>query len=262
MFATKSKVVVSATLTSVIGGQRTPLQNKVHIHQLVQRYNEGPNYASVAAANDQRYLSPLSPIKQVILASSFHSTSSNNSEPKVAENLKSSGGNDNGDGIVWTTHRLTQDQLLKVDKIFHKVLWLDMFEIHQLNEIVKERLSIRFTPKQKRAMFKKIKKLNLDGDGSGASDGSANAEADAAAAAAAAAEAAAPKTVELRLVGFDEKSKIKVIKEVRAIASLGLKEAKELVEGAPKAVLKDISIEKAEELQKKLEAAGAKIELV
>jgi len=67
---------------------------------------------------------------------------------------------------------------------------------------------------------------------------------------------------DLKLVGFDAKAKIKVIKEVRAIAGLGLKEAKELVEGAPKVIKKDIKKEEAEELQKKLEEVGATIEVV
>ena len=56
-------------------------------------------------------------------------------------------------------------------------------------------------------------------------------------------------------------SKINVIKEVRAITNLGLKEAKDLVEGAPKAVKEDATKEEAEEIKKKLEAAGAKVEL-
>jgi large subunit ribosomal protein L7/L12 len=56
-------------------------------------------------------------------------------------------------------------------------------------------------------------------------------------------------------------SKINVIKEVRAITNLGLKEAKDLVEGAPKAVKEDATKEEAEEMKKKLEAAGAKVEL-
>jgi len=56
-------------------------------------------------------------------------------------------------------------------------------------------------------------------------------------------------------------SKINVIKEVRAITGLGLKEAKDLVEGAPKNVKEGISKADAEELKKKLEAAGAKVEL-
>jgi len=56
-------------------------------------------------------------------------------------------------------------------------------------------------------------------------------------------------------------SKINVIKEVRAITGLGLKEAKDLVEGAPKAVKEGVAKAEAEEIQKKLEAAGAKVEL-
>ncbi len=56
-------------------------------------------------------------------------------------------------------------------------------------------------------------------------------------------------------------TKIAVIKEVRAATSLGLKEAKDLVESAPKAVKEAISKEDAEELKKKLEAAGAKVEI-
>ena len=56
-------------------------------------------------------------------------------------------------------------------------------------------------------------------------------------------------------------NKISVIKEVRAVTSLGLKEAKELVEGAPKTVKEGAAKEEAEEIKKKLEAAGAKVEL-
>jgi len=55
--------------------------------------------------------------------------------------------------------------------------------------------------------------------------------------------------------------KINVIKEVRAFTGLGLKEAKDLVEGAPKEVKKGVSKKEAEEVKKKLEAAGAKVEL-
>jgi large subunit ribosomal protein L7/L12 len=56
-------------------------------------------------------------------------------------------------------------------------------------------------------------------------------------------------------------NKIAVIKEVRAITGLGLKEAKDLVEGAPKPVKEAVSKADAEELKKKLEATGAKVEL-
>ena len=55
--------------------------------------------------------------------------------------------------------------------------------------------------------------------------------------------------------------KIEVIKEVRAITGLGLKEAKDLVEGAPKAVKEGVSKEEAEKLKGQLEKAGAKVEL-
>ena len=55
--------------------------------------------------------------------------------------------------------------------------------------------------------------------------------------------------------------KINVIKEVRAVTTLGLKEAKDLVEGAPKEVKSGVNKKEAEEIKKKLEAAGAKVEL-
>jgi len=62
------------------------------------------------------------------------------------------------------------------------------------------------------------------------------------------------------LASFGEK-KINVIKEVRAITSLGLKEAKDLVEGAPKVVKEGCSKDEAEAIKKKLEGAGATVEL-
>src|SRR5882724_3830282 len=76
--------------------------------------------------------------------------------------------------------------------------------------------------------------------------------------------AAAPAEVQTEftvvLVDGGEK-KINVIKEVRAITSLGLKEAKDLVEGSPKPVKEGVSKAEAQELKKKLEDAGAKVEL-
>ncbi len=56
-------------------------------------------------------------------------------------------------------------------------------------------------------------------------------------------------------------NKINVIKEVRAITGLGLKDSKDLVEGAPKEVKTEVSKDEAEEIKKKLEAAGAKVEI-
>ncbi len=62
------------------------------------------------------------------------------------------------------------------------------------------------------------------------------------------------------LASFGEK-KINVIKEVRGITGLGLKEAKDLVEGAPKAVKEGVTKDEAEDIKGKLEAAGATVEL-
>ena len=86
-----------------------------------------------------------------------------------------------------------------------------------------------------------------------------------AAAAAAGGAAAAPAAVEkteftVVLVGAGDK-KINVIKEVRAITGLGLKEAKDLVEAAPKEVKADVGKDEAEKIKKQLEDAGAKVEL-
>ena len=79
-----------------------------------------------------------------------------------------------------------------------------------------------------------------------------------ASAAAAPVEAQTEFTVVLKEAGAN---KIGVIKEVRAITGLGLKEAKDLVEGAPKPVKENAPKAEAEEIKKKLEAAGAKVEL-
>ena len=90
---------------------------------------------------------------------------------------------------------------------------------------------------------------------------------------AAAAVAAAPAAGAAGAVPAEEKDeftimltaagdkKINVIKEVRAVTALGLKEAKDLVEGAPKEVKSGVNKKEAEEIKAKLEAAGAKVEL-
>jgi len=132
-----------------------------------------------------------------------------------------------------------------VQAIFDKVLWLDMIEVHLLTQIVNEQMGISWKEteqRQKGGGFSVQKATS-----SGASD----------------AEAVEEKTIfDLKLVGFDAKAKIKVIKEVRTIAGLGLKEAKEMVEGAPKVIQKELKQEKADELKAQLEAVGAQVELV
>lgn len=90
----------------------------------------------------------------------------------------------------------------------------------------------------------------------------------AAAAAAPAAAAAAPAeeveektTFDVILTGFDAAKKINVIKVVREITALGLKEAKDLVESAPKPLKEGIAKEEAEDIKKKMEEGGATIEV-
>jgi ribosomal protein L7/L12 len=97
-----------------------------------------------------------------------------------------------------------------------------------------------------------------DGFGSKRKSGSASG-----AAAGEAAPVAQVKTVfDVKLMGFDAAAKIKVIKEIRSIAGLGLKEAKDLVESAPCIISKGIKTEAAEEIKAKLVELGAQIELV
>ena len=121
---------------------------------------------------------------------------------------------------------LTKDQVVE---------WLSGQSVLQLNELVKE-LETKW----------------------GVSAAAAAGPAAAAAAPAAAAEEKTEFTVVLLEAGAN---KIGAIKEVRAITGLGLKEAKDLVEGAPKPVKEGVNKAEAEEIKKKLEAAGAKVEL-
>ncbi|MFZ0693138.1 MAG: 50S ribosomal protein L7/L12 [Alphaproteobacteria bacterium] len=83
----------------------------------------------------------------------------------------------------------------------------------------------------------------------------------AAAAAAPAAEAVAEKTEFTVVLAATGDKKINVIKEVRAVTGLGLKEAKDLVEGAPKTVKEGVNKEEAAKIKKMLEDAGATVEL-
>lgn len=134
------------------------------------------------------------------------------------------------------------DSSPNVDKVFDKILQLDVVEVHLLTELVNEKMGVKpLTDAQRAAM-------------AGGSVGGVSAESPAA--------VEEKKTAfDIKLTGFDAKSKIKVIKEIRAITGLGLKDAKEMVEGAPKTIKSDIKIEAAEEIKAKLEAVGATIEI-
>jgi large subunit ribosomal protein L7/L12 len=103
-----------------------------------------------------------------------------------------------------------------------------------------------------------VKDLETKWGVSAAAPAAAAAAAPAGAAPAAAAEEKTEFTVMLIAAG---ENKIGAIKEVRAITGLGLKEAKDLVEGAPKAVKEGVNKAESEEIKKKLEAVGAKVEL-
>eukprot|EP00571_Detonula_confervacea_P016176 CAMPEP_0172310960 /NCGR_PEP_ID=MMETSP1058-20130122/13463_1 /TAXON_ID=83371 /ORGANISM="Detonula confervacea, Strain CCMP 353" /LENGTH=197 /DNA_ID=CAMNT_0013023993 /DNA_START=145 /DNA_END=738 /DNA_ORIENTATION=+ len=132
----------------------------------------------------------------------------------------------------------------KVEALFQKFLHLDMIEIHLLGELINEKLGITISDAERERMAR--------GGGGNKAAGDA-----------APAEVVEEKTIfDLKLTGFDAKSKIKVIKEVRAMTSLGLKEAKELVEKFPSTVKKDIKKEEAEALKEKLESLGATVEIV
>ncbi|EED95349.1 RM12, ribosomal protein 12 mitochondrial large ribosomal subunit [Thalassiosira pseudonana CCMP1335] len=113
-----------------------------------------------------------------------------------------------------------------------------MVEVHLLAELINEKLGVKLSDAER-------ERIARGGSGGGKT------------------EAKEEQTAfDLKLTGFDVTAKIKVIKEIRSITSLGLKEAKELVEGAPTTVKKQIKKEEAEELKAKLEAVGGQIEIV
>lgn len=118
-----------------------------------------------------------------------------------------------------------------------------MVEIHLLTELINEKLGIKISDAEKARMAQ-------GGGGSSKSDDAPKEEVK-----------EEQTAFDLKLTGFDAKAKIKVIKEVRAITGLGLKEAKELVEGVPSTIKKGIKKEEAEELKVKLEEVGAQLEI-
>jgi len=130
-------------------------------------------------------------------------------------------------------------QTLSKDDILEAIGNMSVFELAELIEAFKEKFGVTIAPP-----------AAVPAGGGGAA-GSAGA-------AAPAAEEKTEFTVVLKAGG---EKKIQVIKEIRAITSLGLKEAKDLVEGAPGTVKEGVSKQEAEEIKKKLEAQGAVVEL-
>jgi len=130
-------------------------------------------------------------------------------------------------------------QTLSKDDILEAIGNMSVFELAELIEAFKEKFGVTIA-------------APAAAPAGGAAGGAA------AGAAAPAAEEKTEFTVVLKAGG---EKKIQVIKEIRAITSLGLKEAKDLVEGAPGTVKEGVSKQEAEEIKKKLEAQGAVVEL-
>ncbi len=131
----------------------------------------------------------------------------------------------------------------KVKALVEEVLSLNLLEMNQLTALMQRKMGVT--------------DAMLMGGGGGGGGGSGQAAGDNTAS-----EPVEEKTAfDLKLTSFDAKSKIKIIKEVRTITGLGLKEAKELVEGTPATVKQGLSKEEAEEFKKKLVELGAEVEV-
>ena len=153
---------------------------------------------------------------------------------------------DEGDNVPEDVQEITNP---KVVELADQITQLNLLEVSELTELLKKRLNIQAP----------MGGMAFPMMGGGAMAPGAGGAAGGAGEAAPAKEEKTEFT--LKLEGFDAASKIKVIKEVRGIVDLGLKEAKELVEKAPAVLKENLSKEEAEELKTKLEAAGAKIVL-
>jgi large subunit ribosomal protein L7/L12 len=137
-----------------------------------------------------------------------------------------------------------QFQHPKSKEMYDKMILLQAEEIKLISQLINDKLGITITEADKRG-----------GMGSASSSSDPNQEGGEQ-------EAVEAKTAfDLKLTGFDKKSKIKVIKEIRAITGLGLKEAKAMVDEAPKTVKREIKMEEAEELKVRLEAVGATVDI-
>lgn len=137
-----------------------------------------------------------------------------------------------------------QFQHPKSKEMYDKMILLQAEEIKLISQLINDKLGITITEADKRG-----------GMGSASSSSDPNHEGGEE-------EAVEAKTAfDLKLTGFDKKSKIKVIKEIRAITGLGLKEAKAMVDEAPKTVKREIKMEEAEELKVRLEAVGATVDI-
>jgi large subunit ribosomal protein L7/L12 len=137
----------------------------------------------------------------------------------------------------------------EVKDLVSRICKLNLVQVVMLSEELKEALGI--DPDMMMGLGGAVVAAPVAGGGAAANDGPKEEEA-----------AAPAKThFDVVLKGFDAKDKIKVIKEVRAVTGLGLKEAKDLVEGAPQPVKTNLKKEEAEALMKQLTEIGAQIEI-
>ena len=149
------------------------------------------------------------------------------------------------DVVVDLDAELGAPKSAKVAEIADRVCELTLIEVNELCDVLAERLGLG---DMSGMMFGGGVMPAGGGGGGGGVGGGGNA---------AAAPAEEKTSFALKLESFDAAQKIKVIKEVRAITDLGLKEAKELVEGAPAVLKKELKKEEAEALIAKLTAVGA-----
>ena len=144
--------------------------------------------------------------------------------------------------------------------LFTELTELSQFEMAQLHNLLNKSYGV---PTSSRTNFGLGQAGGMQGQAApagGAAQPAAAAAAGGEAKAEAAVEAKAAQTAfSVRLDGFNAADKIKVIKEVRTATGLGLKESKELVEGAPKTIKKDLNKADCDALVAKLKEAGAKV---
>jgi large subunit ribosomal protein L7/L12 len=126
----------------------------------------------------------------------------------------------------------------KINQLFNRIIQLDVVEIRMLTRELQKCLGMT-------ADFGRA--LNSASAAAAASTNEVVVE--------------AKTTFDLKLIGFQDNAKIKVIKEIRSIAGLGLKEAKDLVESVPKIFQKGLKEQEANDIKAKLEALGAVVEL-
>ena len=249
-----------STMASVKSSSRRSFHSSMHLHLSA---DDTSTEKASKDSDHEKSESDNSSAKEETQASSSETESSVDGGKDTDggnESPESSGASDDGgDDEVRVTDLeyaftppppLSEESKAKVDGLLERILWLDMIEVHLLTQLIHEKLGVS---------WKEAEQSMIGGGGAVVATGqnaSTGGDGDAG-------EAVEEKTIfDLKLVGFDAKAKIKVIKEVRTIAGLGLKEAKEICESAPKVIQKDLKQDKAEELKAQLEAAGAEVELV